>query len=201
MNKSNQNRKFVFGFMTPVDFITSTLGLKTKTFNFIGSITTTVITTILKLLGLVYSSQAAIYLLLFVMALDWISGAYKAFKLKKFNSFTFQRMLVNVFFTLMLVGVGYQMSLVFKDLVVIGDVLKYLPEFLIGGFMFTYFFSILENLHQADSKLVSPKMYKWLKTILDLDSLVPKFLKSKGVAVPSSEPEEKKEESTDDAGE
>ncbi|GAB3194743.1 hypothetical protein GCM10027293_03630 [Pontibacter aydingkolensis] len=156
--------------MSVGDFATTLMGFKTPFLNFLGG----VISVILKVAGFIYSSKAAVLLLAVIMLFDWASGVYKTIKNGTFNSFTFQRMLINIFFTMIVIAIAYHMSLAMPLIAWL-----MLPEFLIGGFMVTYFFSIFENLHQADSKLIPEKMYKHLKWLLDLDRIVPAYFKSK----------------------
>lgn len=176
--------------MNPQDCLQTLLGYKKPVLNFLGGM----VTVTLKVTGLIYSSKMAVGLLLLVMLFDWAAGVYKAIKLRKFNSFTFQRMLVNIFFTMALIGIAYQMSLVFPLL----SWLR-LPEFLIGGFMATYFFSVFENLHQADAKLIPPKMYTHAKTLLDLDKILAQYFKP--LKPPTEDAKEKKEEAKPDVTE
>lgn len=159
----------MFGYMGTQDFFTTLLGLKTPIINFLGGF----LAVLIKIAGFIYSSKLAVLILICLMCCDWITGIYKAIKLKKFNSFTFQRMIINIFFTMVVICFAYQLSMVLPLIAWLQ-----LPEFLFGGFAVTYFFSIFENLHEVDSRLIPEKMYKWVKYVLDIDRIIPSYFKN-----------------------
>jgi toxin secretion/phage lysis holin len=166
MEKHGRNRRFVFGFMSVGEFITSLLGFKTPVANAIGSILGGVVS----ISSFIYMPYQAVILLAILMLVDFLTGVWKASKLKTFNSFTMQRMFINFTCTMFIIAVS-------SHLVV------YLPVFgwfnidsiLLGGFCATYFISIIENLYVIDKRIVPKKMMQWLQRILDLDNMIPYF--------------------------
>jgi len=154
--------------MSFTDFVTTVICAKTPTLSTIGGIVTVLST----ILGFIYSSKSAIVLLLVLMIIDWITGIIKSVKNKSFNSFTFQRMLINITFTIIIITLAYQLSIVLPLISWVK-----LPEFIFGGFAVTYFFSILENIHEIDKHIIPKKMYFYIKKMVSIDLLIPELFK------------------------
>lgn len=157
-----KKRRFVFGFYSVADLL-STLFVKPLSVNTLAAASVW----LSQLVGLIYDDTKVVVILFLIMLFDWATGTMKARKARTFNSFTFQRMLLNIFLTFLLVGFSTQLATsmaVFR--------LLHIHEVLMTGFMITYLVSVIENLHAIDSRIVPKKLYTYVKGILNLDVML-----------------------------
>lgn len=164
------NKRFIFGFCSPSDLLTTLFKFKSLALTFGGA----ALISILELAGYIYQPYQVIILLFIVMIFDWSTGSFKAFKKRTFNSFTFQRMLLNIFLTMLLIGISTHLAIhlpVFAWLKI--------NEVLMSGFMITYLYSIIENLHAIDNKIISDKLFEYIKGALNLDTYFKRFFEPK----------------------
>jgi len=162
-----QKSRFILGFYSLPDLIT-TLFVPSGILNDISA----GFVWLTALIGWIYPDAAVVKILFGVMIFDWITGVFKAYKMKTFNSFTFQRMLLNLVLTFGLIGfaTSYAKTMwVFRML--------HLNEVLMTGFMLTYLVSVIENLHVIDERLIPLKFYNYLKNILAIDNVLKNYFK------------------------
>ena len=182
--------RFVFGFYSIPDLL-STLFIPSKALCALnaGFVWFTAA------LGLIYPDMAVVKILFLVMIFDWTTGVYKAFKAKTFNSFTFQRMVLNIALTFGLITFCTQ----YAETMWIFKTLR-LNEVVMTGFLMTYLVSVIENLHAIDKRLIPTKLYDNLKRILNLDNTIKSYFTKNAIEnYPTPEPPAKDAASDGDA--
>jgi len=127
-----RSSKDLFGFVDWTDFLTSTLGMTDA----------------------IWETAAAMYLIYFMMVVDWATGLGYAVKTKTYWSRKNWRMPIYFVFTTLILAISFNLSkhsIIFKPM----------PPIVYGGFCSVYFSSIIENL--AKLELLPPAMTKLIK--------------------------------------
>lgn len=174
------SNRFIFGFTSIPDLLSTLYKVKSYTLHAVSAATIY----LAHAAGFIYSPVETVYILFLMMCADWATGAYKAFKKGTFNSFTFQRMLLNMFLTFSLIGVSTQLV---KAMWVFA--LLKLNEVLMTGFLLTYFVSLIENLHAIDNRIIPDKLFAYIQQFLHLDNVLKRFFEPKVVPVAEAEQE------------
>ena len=153
MQKDNN---LMLGYENSHDLLSSIFGLKLAAVNGIVAIIATMTTFIT---NYIWDDAKAVYMLLLLIAVDAITGIFKAIKAKAFSSAKLPRILVIMVVYTTLLAVAWNISK-------ISPFYAFLPAVLYGGFMSTLLVSIFENLHQL--KWVPDNIYNLVKTKLEL---------------------------------
>ena len=135
-----RSNKDLFGFVDWGDFWTSFLGLKFAMINLSVSAIAVISTFIV---DIIWESAEAIYLLYFMMLVDWATGLTYAFKSKTYWSRKNWRMPIYFIFTTMLLSLAFNLS---KHSIIFLP----MPAIVYGGFCSVYLTSILENLAKLE---------------------------------------------------
>ena len=153
MQKEND---LMLGYANLQDLATSLFGLKMTVINFIGAVIAVATTFIT---DYIWNDAKAVYMLLFLVGIDAITGIAKAIKAKTFSSAKLPRVLVIMIAYTTLLGIAWNLSK-------ISPFYDFLPAILYGGFISTLLISIFENLHFLN--LIPTKMYNYVRKKLDL---------------------------------
>ena len=129
------NNKDFLGFEDISDFVTSTLGMKSPLINTAGAIIAVASSFITDYM---WDSYQAVYVLWFLMALDWITGLGYAIKSKTYWSRKNFRMPLYFIATSILLSISWHLAKF--------NVFFYpLPSVVYGGFCAVYLSSLVEN--------------------------------------------------------
>ena len=153
----------LFGFSSGSDFLSSLFGAK---WGIVNSIPGFLLGLTSFITGYVYESAETVYLLWILMAFDWATGIIKSMKAKNFVSYKIMRMPIYFIATTLILSLGWWMS---KQ----SFLFTPLPGLVIGGFMSTYFISMLENLGELE--WLPKPIIKALKSKFGLKSIIDKF--------------------------
>lgn len=165
-------KRVIFGYKNLHDIVT-TLFSKNVSYNIISAFWVWMVT----LAGFVYHSKELVLALLLLMLADWITGVWKSVRVGTFNSYTFQRMLLNIPLKFGMIAFAYQISLhswIFNFLQI--------PEILMTGFLITEFVSLVENVRIIDSRIIPDALYNRLKVVMNLDAVIAAYLRPKALA-------------------
>ena len=153
MQKDNN---LMLGYENSHDLLSSIFGLKLVAANaivaFVAS-TTTFIT------DYIWDDAKSVYILLMLIAVDALTGIFKAIKANNFSSSKLPRILVIMVAYTTLLSLAWNIS---KG----SPIYAFLPAVLYGGFVSTLIISIFENLHQL--KWIPDNIYNLVKNKLDL---------------------------------
>lgn len=153
MQKDND---LMLGYADRHDLISSIFGLKLAALNFLASVIA-VLTTFIT--DYIWDDAKAIYILLMLIAVDAITGIFKAVKNKIFSSAKLPRILVIMLVYTTMLGIAWNISK-------ISPFYAFLPAVLYGGFVSTLMVSIFENIHQL--KWIPDNLYNLVKNKLEL---------------------------------
>lgn len=162
-------KRIIFGYLNFKDLFTTIFSK-----NVSYSILSAAWVWLVSVAGLIYDSKELVLILLLLMLADWATGVWKSVRVGTFNSYTFQRMLLNIPLKFGLIAFAYQTSRHSW----IFDFLQ-IPEIIMTGFLLTEFVSLVENIHAIDSRIIPDQLYKRLKVVMDLDSVIARYLKGK----------------------
>lgn len=164
----------LFGFHSLKEFFVCLLGTKWSLFNSIPGFflfLTTFIT------SYIYESSENVYVLLSLMACDWVTGILKSFKNKTFVSYKIYRIPIYLTSNGLILTLSWWMS---KQTIIF----SMLPSLIIWSFYSIYFVSILENLGELE--WLPKPIIKVLKNKFGFKSLIDRFDKSEGSEDPKN---------------
>ena len=173
-------KRIIFGYKDLHDILTTLFSKNVST-----QLLSAIWVWLISLAGFIYDSKELVLALLLLMLADWITGVWKSVRVGTFNSYTFQRMLLNIPLKFGLIAFAYQISLHSW----IFDFLQ-IPSILMTGFLITEFVSLVENIHCIDSRIIPDALYNRLKVVMNLDAVIATYLKPKTapVALAPAEP-------------
>lgn len=136
LNQQPKNHNSFLGYDSLTDFIESILGVKHYVVNLWLSFVAIISTFIT---GYIYNDAAAVYFLIFLCAIDFSTGVWKAMKSKTFKSTRFPRAFVSMLIYCLMLSISWKAS-TFSTFFI------WLPSTIYGGLTGTLIISIFENL-------------------------------------------------------
>ena len=128
--------------------------------------------------GFVYNDPMAIYALMALSAVDFVTGVLKAAKLHTLNSRSLPRTVWKVAIQLFLVCVTYQLGTQ-GGLIGFAFGSTHFADVALFSFIMRELFSIVENRNVISPGTIPPKLSAYLVRIPDLDQVLIDFVKSK----------------------
>jgi hypothetical protein len=129
-----KNNTTILGFTSLNDLLVTTFQFK------VGNITTALLFSLSGFITeYVYDDVKAVYWMLFMAGLDFLTGIAKAFKQKNFSSARLPRMLIIILIYCLLLSMGWNMAK-------FSPIYNFLPGLIYGALVSTLFISIIENL-------------------------------------------------------
>lgn len=158
-----QKNNSIFGYDSFSDFLTTIFGYSYsfKFNSFIAALTS--ISSFIT--GYIYDDYKAVYFLLFLILLDFISGTAKAIKLKTFSSKRLPRILLTIISYCILLSVSWNAAKY-------NDLFFFLPSLIYGGLTGTLLISVFENFYFLG--YLPQSIYLILKQRLKLEKLFDK---------------------------
>jgi hypothetical protein len=125
------------GFQSLTDYFTSLLGIKTIKLNMVFAILFSVTGFIQ---NYIFNNAQAVYFMLFLLGVDFVTGIYKAVKSGNFSSSRLPRVFV--------ITLSYSLMLAISwNAAKYSEIFSFLPGVVYGGLIATLLVSIFENLY------------------------------------------------------
>ena len=124
-----------FGFKSMKELFVTAFGIKTLSVSVIFSVLSTINGFIQEY---IYDDAKAVYFLIFLIAIDAITGIWKALKAKVFSSSKLPRILVLMILYILILGIGWNAAR-------FSSFYFWLPSVIYGGMIGTLIVSVFEN--------------------------------------------------------